>query len=256
MVQLTGIQIERAAPLFQGWEETMVWSCLQGEMGKVWADEEAHPLCAQLILGDFCFFAGNAKLPGAQELVRHMPKELLAVPRDGEWGALIEKCHWGRCRKYQRYAIKKEREVFDREKLLGLASSLPEGYRLASLDEAAYGWCRTSPWARDFCSQFDSWEDYRDRGLGVVVCHGQEIVGGASSYSVYREGIEIEVDTREDHRRRGLAAACCARLILECLDRGKYPSWDAANLNSVALAEKLGYHLDRPYTTYAVVPKA
>ena len=78
-------------------------------------------------------------------------------------------------------------------------------------------------------------------------------VAGAGSYCVYDGGIEIEIDTREDHRRRGLASACGARLILECLDRGLYPSWDAHDLRSVSLAEKLGYRSAGPYKTYIKV---
>jgi len=41
-------------------------------------------------------------------------------------------------------------------------------------------------------------------------------------------------------------------LILECLSWGLYPSWDAHDMRSVALAEKLGYHLDKEYTAYLV----
>jgi RimJ/RimL family protein N-acetyltransferase len=41
-------------------------------------------------------------------------------------------------------------------------------------------------------------------------------------------------------------------LIMECLDRGLYPSWDAANKGSVALAEKLGYHFEKEYVTYEI----
>lgn len=77
-------------------------------------------------------------------------------------------------------------------------------------------------------------------------------MAGASSYTFYREGIEIEIDTKESHRRKGLATACGASLILECLKRDKYPSWDAIDLRSVALAEKLGYHRAEDYTTYFV----
>ena len=80
-----------------------------------------------------------------------------------------------------------------------------------------------------------------------------EIVSGASSYSSYVRGIEIEIDTREDYRRRGLAYICGAKLVLECLGRGWYPSWDAQNQWSVALAEKLGYHFDHEYVTYVAV---
>ena len=60
------------------------------------------------------------------------------------------------------------------------------------------------------------------------------------------------MDTREDHRRKGLALCCAAQLILSCLEKGKYPSWDAANRASVALAEKLGYHFDREYPALEV----
>lgn len=51
---------------------------------------------------------------------------------------------------------------------------------------------------------------------------------------------------------KGLAAACASALILECLNRGLYPSWDAANRESLALAEKLGYRFDREYPAYDV----
>lgn len=43
---------------------------------------------------------------------------------------------------------------------------------------------------------------------------------------------KIEIDTKESHRREGLAAACGASLILKCLKRDKYPSWDAIDLRA------------------------
>ena len=46
--------------------------------------------------------------------------------------------------------------------------------------------------------------------------------------------------------------ACAAQLILKCLEKGWYPSWDAANLWSVALAEKLGYHRGEEYMIYEI----
>ncbi len=76
--------------------------------------------------------------------------------------------------------------------------------------------------------------------------------GGATPYTRYKEGIEIEVDTVEEERRNGLATAVSAALILQCLDEGLYPSWDAQNMNSVHLAEKLGYEFDHEYTAYEV----
>ncbi|MDD7444180.1 MAG: GNAT family N-acetyltransferase, partial [Clostridiales bacterium] len=89
-------------------------------------------------------------------------------------------------------------------------------------------------------------------GIGCAVLFGDTVVSGASSYSYYSGGIEIEIDTRADFRRRGLALACGARLILECLDRGLYPSWDAQNLGSLSLAKKLGYEFSHEYPAYEI----
>ena len=77
-----------------------------------------------------------------------------------------------------------------------------------------------------------------------------EVLAGASSYSSYPGGIEIEIDTRKDQRRQGLARACGARLMLECLERGLFPSWDAANKTSAHLAETLGYRFREEYVVY------
>ena len=45
--------LERIAPLFAHWDETMVWSCLQGVMGRaVWNGSRT---AAAIISGDFGF---------------------------------------------------------------------------------------------------------------------------------------------------------------------------------------------------------
>lgn len=107
-------------------------------------------------------------------------------------------------------------------------------------------------WSQDLCGNFAGGSDFVRRGIGFAVLREGEPVSGAASYAVCDGAIEIEIDTRPDHRRLGLASACGARLILECLDRGIYPGWDAHNERSLSLAEKLGYRPDRPYTAYWV----
>lgn len=64
MHKLTKEELPAIAPLFEGVQETMVWSCLQGLMGEAYAEEETPPACAQLLLGDFCFFGGDARAAG------------------------------------------------------------------------------------------------------------------------------------------------------------------------------------------------
>lgn len=240
-----------AAPLFDGWEETMIWSCLSGTMGAIYADDRVRPAAALAALGDFCFFAGTP----CRELVRlpaerRLPGCQILVPQDEGWAALIEDCWGDAVRRSVRYAIKKEPSAFDRTRLEQAADSLPPGYRLRPMDEELFHRCRQSPWSADWTAQYQDWAQFRRHGLGMVVLKDGEPVSGASSYSGWPGGIEVEIDTRADCRRLGLAYAAGAALILACLDRGWYPSWDAQNLASVALAEKLGYHFSHEYRVY------
>jgi len=243
--EVSAMRYSNLAPLFAGWDETMIWSCLQGHMGCVLADNEAAPTSAAAVVGGFCFFAGRPD----ERLVRAVDAAIL-VPQTPAWQAAIESV-WGlRAEKIFRYAMKKEPDVFDLAKLTACSAALPTGFTLRPIDDELHDRASREEWSFDLCSQFADAEDFLRRGVGVAVLHGGELVAGASSYTVYDGGIEIEIDTKPAYRNRGLASACGARLILTCLDRGLYPSWDAHDLRSVALAEKLGYHLDRPYIAY------
>lgn len=134
-----------------------------------------------------------------------------------------------------------------------MADAIPDGYELCKIDERLYDKCIQNPAVIDFVLAFESKEKYLELGLGMVMLKNGEIVSGASSYTRYEQGIEIEVDTIEIERRKHLATVCCAALILECLKRGLYPSWDAQNMNSVHLARKLGYEYSHEYTAYEIV---
>ena len=79
------------------------------------------------------------------------------------------------------------------------------------------------------------------RGSRLRGMAGGRVVSGATSAVTCRRGISIQVNTHPDYLRRGYATAVGATLILECLERGIEPSWNAANQISAHLAEKLGY---------------
>ena len=48
---------EHIADMFQDWEETLIWSCLQGVMGEVHTNAEEDAAMASI--GVFAFPAGN-----------------------------------------------------------------------------------------------------------------------------------------------------------------------------------------------------
>lgn len=251
--QLFDKEIEKIVSIFTGWNETLIWSCLQGYMGTAWVDNVNNPKSAQIVIADFCFLAGEIN----EELISNKPYEhksdfIIMVPQNKKWAKSIEQVYNGNFTKVTRFAIKKEPEVFDTRKLEGFVKKRSKVYGIKLIDKAIFEILKENEWSSDLCSQFNDFEEYQKKGIGVVILHNGVPVSGASSYTVYRDGIEIQIDTRKDYRRKGLALVCGAKLILMCIEKKLYPSWDAQNKGSVALAEKLGYHLDKEYSAYEI----
>ena len=240
------IDKNKAAALFHGWQDGLISSCLQGHMGNIILDNEENPASAVIELGDFCFFAGNPN----DTLLDAFHGEKLLIPKGEPWEKLIEDFYGNRVSKIFRYAIKKEPDVFNIKSLNAYIEALDCCYELKLFDQEIFEMAKSEKWSVDLCSQFKDYEDYEKRAIGTAILHQGKLVAGASPYAVYPGGIEIEIDTKPEYRCKGLATVCGARLILECLQRNIYPGWDAHDLRSVALAEKLGYHLDYPYVTY------
>ena len=87
------IDAAQAGALFGGRIETPVRAFVQGHMGRAWQSEDGR--CAQIVTGDFCFFAGDADADGARELAGHVPADhpsdsLLMLAHDAAWDARID----------------------------------------------------------------------------------------------------------------------------------------------------------------------
>lgn len=98
----------KAAAIFGRWEETMIWSCLQGVMGEIYVDNEENPKSVMAVLADFAFFAGEPNV----ELVLYEPAFgnrdfVIMVGQNEAWNRTIEKACGSRAKKVTRYAIKK-----------------------------------------------------------------------------------------------------------------------------------------------------
>lgn len=237
-----------AAPLFAGWDETLIWSCLDGSMGQILCSADGQSARAEI--ADFAFFAGTPD----KHLFAHpfSRSYTLLVPQNEDWAAAIEDFFGDTVSRLTRYATEKTDAGFDISKLRGITASLPDGCRLCDFDEEIHETACHTPWMHDWIGQFPDWQTYRSLALGVVLVRDGEIVSGASTYTRYSRGIEIQIDTRKDCRGMGYAAITGAALMLRALENGLYPSWDAASLISLHLAEKLGYRYSHPYPAYAL----
>lgn len=123
------------------------------------------------------------------------------------------------------------------------STELPEGYRLAVMDEAAFA---QHPFSHG--ENYPSWAAFQAEGSGAVVYHGGEIVSAASSFLSLDGEIELDVFTKESHRGKNLAAACISRMLQDCMERGITVHWDAQNDVSRHLAERFGFEAETEYS--------
>lgn len=257
MIKLNEFNKTLISSFFEDMEHhTMILSYLQGHMGTGWVDSIEAPKCAKICVGDFSFVAGDYHSKGASSLISNIPYELespwhLFIPQNVEWGELISECYPEGCYELVRTSMRKD-TVFSIEKLEANINKLCSKYQLVRINKELYNLCINNPRFKDLCSGFLSASDFVARGIGFCILHNGVVISGASSYSVYDNGIEIEIDTLEDYRKQGLATICASKLMIECVKKGIYPNWDAANEKSVNLAQKLGYKLAQEYLAYAI----
>lgn len=235
-------------------DDTMLlWFLDGGKDCSAWVDQKEQPEEAMILIADFCYLLGKVMHPAELRnlLLEHgRYKIIIGSP---EWIQFLNTEMKDQLYSFKRYAIQRERENFDTNHLKKLIHHLSPEYVIERIKEEAFWEVLNIPWTADGCCFFKSYEDFAENGLGFIIKWEGQIVCIASSYVAVEDRIPITIGTLEEHRRKGLAAACAARLIMECLERNLYPEWEAANPESVALAEKLGYHFDKEYDVYSLI---
>jgi len=256
MIEVKKEQIDCIASLFDGVEDSMVISCLQGYMGNAYAETLDHPKAALIVSGEYSFFAGAPNSIDALNLVRNLfeankSKSTTVIFDDDnpEWEKLLLSVLENNPVVVPRFGIVQKDYIFDDNVLREYIDALPPEFDLVPFDEKVYKQAMQEEWSREFCEVFSSAEDYLKRGFGFAVLLNGKLVSGASTMTVYDGGIEVQVATDEKYRKRGLAISCAAALIQECSRRNLRPCWDAANLASKKMALRLGYEYKGEYTT-------
>ncbi len=128
---------------------------------------------------------------------------------------------------------------------------IPEGYELKEIDEKLFSEIKGKIVPSSFWS---SAEDFMTKGKGYCLMQGGEAAAAAFSAAVSSNQVDIGIETREEHRRKGLAAVVAKKMAAYALSIGKEPVWDceASNIGSRATAEKIGFKIVAEYAYYKV----
>ena len=247
---------EKTARITEGWDNNFVKICLEGRIGEIYANDPEAPSAAMFRVNEIILFGGEPD----REIAKFVPPTykthfaLMSAKDDDErWYSLIEDVYGERATRIRRYATAVNSfDDFDLEYLKEASAALPDGYETVPIDETLYNFCKNDGDFSDFVAQYPTWEEFDRRAIGFICLYHGEPASGISTFADYEGTIELELATKPAHRRRGLAAAVSARIVLECVRRGLYPSWDAANVASLNLSYRFGYHLDHEYTAYEI----
>ena len=226
---------------------------LEAQMGQAFVDDLDRPTAYRITIAPFWYFAGDANGPGGRALLAEWPAYNLLMPSPPDWAVAARETLGARLVAFPRYSF--SADGLNESHLAAVADASPMRDRVVAVDAALLA--RAAAGVETFIdlADFDSPDDFVARGLGYVALDGERVMGAAYSSLVCSRGIEVSLYVDEPYRRQGVATAIAGRLLLECVRQGRRPNWDAANLESCALAEKLGYVASGSYDSYFSRPQ-
>jgi GNAT superfamily N-acetyltransferase len=255
MIELSANAIDRAMPLFVGIEHNvpLVFGVLEGHSsGRLFVDSQAAPTSALLVTDvGFMYVGGSsanedfnralAPLLFDELLPQMTEPELILFAFSQGWRDQLERL----LRPYG--AIVVPRKVFTFQpsafaEHAGWREQIPEGFRLQAIDAAL----------AERVPAYAPLVDPRTRRFGVCMLHGEEVASACTAVSVGGGEVEIDIQTAEPYRGRGLGYLTACAFIEASLARGLTPSWACwpHRVASQALAQKLGFEPRPDVPTY------
>lgn len=241
---------EILTPLYSDREtlNAIVDCVLEGPLGHAVTDDPGNPRVARLDLGCYSIFGGDATVPEAADLAREpkAPVELI-FPNSDRWRELLHRVHPGELVERPMTAFASDRLRVDR--LRELSSPTSDDFELTPLElpEATQLGDELEPHGLQV---FESPQNLVDHGFGFCLTHRGRVVSQSTTYAISSRFAEQSIGTRPEFRKLGLARRVAARFLLESLERGLVPHWNASNPISIHLAATLGY---RPAGTCEVL---
>lgn len=223
---------------------------LDGTLGLALMDDQDDPKSLCIHMQIFWYFAGDPHTKWAKRMITQIPPYDFIMPSAPGWLEEIQKVHGERLQPYTRFSFSAESLSCDHLDALWEASA-HKGMIRAMDAESIKALSSTCGNAFEI-DVFASTQDFLDRGFGFGAWQGNQVIGAAYTTLVSRKGMEVSIWVTERQRQRGIATTLASRFLMESLDRGLEPHWDAANSESVKLAKKLGYTFTGTYDAYYV----
>ena len=233
--------------------DTSIDCVIEGQMGKAFVDNISEPRAYRITVGPFWYFAGDAYSPGGYQMLEGFPAYNLFMPSPAPWLVAAQKIYGKRLKPFTRYSF--STAELSLEQVSSIYENSNHRDQIIPIDAGLAARLTEIPDPYFEISDFDSVQDFIQRGIGFVALDVDTVMGVAYSSLVCSIGIEVSIFVDEPYRQQGIATALGSRLVLECLRQNLRPNWDAANPESCKLAKKLGFIFTETYDAYYYLPE-
>lgn len=252
LTKVTPHTVGQVWPLFMAFPyDSILDAIIHGYHGEIMTDDLNNPQFVMAMFADILYLSGSVDSDTLELIIDKIPLHG-EIHCDESWIKRLES-KGIKLQSFTRYAM--SHLSINRDTILSFMKKPVPNVEVLLIDETIYNKLLDHAWSRSLVENFANWKDFDTHAFGYVVLENNDIVSGTSSFSRFNDGLEIEIVTKESSRQRGYATLSAAYFIHACLEKNLVPHWDAANLESKRLAEKLGYTLERSYQVVEVVSK-
>ncbi len=255
--ELPSAHLAIAEPMFAGawFDRAQIQSVFEGRQeGRVFVDDAEHPTAALLCRTYEYYVVGDPEARALRRFIADAPAE------PGVFQDLYGYCPVGEA---WRNALLADQavplEVIDRRSFRygrrpherwpdEWRNRLPPGMRIVPIDHDLAA--RIDEEMHQFIGRFwGGYDRFAAHGFGYCTLVADEPVSVAYTISVGAGEANIDVETAERFRRRGLSTITSAAYIDHCHEIGLIPTWDcdADNAASIATARRLGFSEGQPF---------
>ncbi len=223
------------------------------DYGFILADDADKPNVALSFMGGCIIYGGDENHALARALIRSMEVQPAILSYPENWAALILDEFKGKAKYETRYHL--PFASLDKERLFSIDLSTNDGYRVEKISEKLAERLKDDIGEEYQLYHYSSLKDFADKGCGFCITKGNEILSAAAAFLRSGNKVQIQVNTKQQYRQKGLATKTSASMLRYCLENGITADWDAANTYSRDLAYKLGYTECISYDVISVFPE-
>jgi RimJ/RimL family protein N-acetyltransferase len=235
--------------------------------GKIYADQLEQPKTVLIwAFHELFFLIGDDTNEGFNRSLPNLIREKIApvaatIQEDSFQLEVYPECTWRHriemllatfsLNRYYRWSFR-----FDSEQYLYKVRNhihTPHGYELRSIDRSVLEKDQEQTIAHEILKFWSSIDAFLRHGLGYCVLYQGTVVTTCLSVFACDEHYEIGINTYDkQHRGKGLATLAARAFIEACLAKQMTPHWstESFRLDSIAIAEKLGFEKQNLYRCY------